>query len=142
MPRLIVKEIIHERDENGELLPIEVELEAFREYDVDRKTVKTPGPTILVKPLTRGQSIRLRKNLVFNKEKNQFESTEDMDAVIVMENCVDPKFDEQAIELAKSGYIEAIALAIVAVTNGVTQDTAKQQTIRALEDLEKNVKKK
>ena len=68
---LELKDMIHQRGEDGKLLPIEVELESLREYETvdgengkNKQVVKTPGPTIKITPMSRGEIKTLSAGLI------------------------------------------------------------------------------
>lgn len=151
--QLQLKDIVHERDEAGNLLPIEVELESYRIFDTvekdgkKEKVLKEKGPSILVLPLSRGEIKTLAMNLVKKKKegKDVFETTEDQDGELIKNYLVEPKIPEEKIRDLKPEYAAAIATAIMAVSLNQSQETMQQAGKAAVrkfaEELEDGVKK-
>jgi len=153
MSRLELRQIVHERGTNGELLPIDVELEVLREYKIveekgkKKRVIKTPGPMVKVTPMTRGEIKAMMAGVKKSKEEGKgFETTEDQDGDIIKAHLIDPKVPDDQIKDLKSKYSGAIATAIVAISIEVDQQTLHEAGKAALkeyaEELDKNLKKK
>lgn len=150
--RLQLKEIVHERDGAGNLLPIEVELEAFRTFEIidkdgkKEKVLKEKGPFILVTPMSRGEIKTLALGMVKRKkEGNVFETSEDQDGELIKAHLIDPKIPEEQIKDLKPDYAGAIATAIMAVSLNQSQETMQQAGKAAVkkyaEELDDGLKK-
>ena len=109
--------VLFERDEEGKLLPKEVEL-VINENDFEQ--VKLKGETIVCIPMARGEIKRMYSeiarvsNLIeqaeTDEEKDKIENDpkNDYDRKIIIEHCVSPKFTSEDYEYAKGGVISAI----------------------------------
>ncbi len=126
--RLKKEEALHERDEKGNFIPQELELELLREYEEvydgegnleKKKVIKKNGPSIMAIPLGRGKL----KSLVSGKKiKNkEMETSKDEDDEIILKNCVDPKFSEEEVKAMWPKKAGAISTAILAFSMGITQ---------------------
>jgi hypothetical protein len=108
MTLLKKEETVFERDENGELIPELVELKSLRKQVDDltkpikendkvigyeKKTI--PGPMISAIPMTRGETKKL-----FSEAMNK-ETSNDHDRIIVLKNCLDPKYTEEDFDKEK-----------------------------------------
>ena len=82
------KETLFDRDEKGELVSQEVNLEGGK-------------GTIRITPLTRGEIIK-----IFSKGTNIADDTQ---AEIIKNHCKEPSFTDEDIKFMKSGYATAIA---------------------------------
>lgn len=130
MSMLEVKDILHERGEDGELLPIEVELEVLREYETVEKdgkkiqAVKTPGPTVKITPMPRGEIKEMSAGLVKSKKegKDIIETSKDQDDELIRKHLIEPKVKDEEIKYMKPQFAGAIATAILAVSLSADQD--------------------
>jgi len=160
LARLQANEILHRRNEKGELIPVEVELEAFRKYEYvevkqkdgkikrERK-LKENGPTVMVIPLMRGEIQRMMAEAEQKKkagETNVFETDSKKDVELLLKHLVDPKLTEDQIRDLKPDYAGAIVTAIMAVSLNQSQETMAQVSKAAImkkaNDLENSLKKK
>lgn len=122
MSYLTKDEILFERDEKGELLPVEA--------TVDRLPSK---PNILMTPITRGEFKRIRLGL-----DTKGNTTEDQDLEIIETHLINPKLTREEIVKAKSAYIDALVLTILENSGLVIE----KNVISAIEGMEDSVKKK
>ena len=129
MSYLKKEQVFFERDGEGNLLPIDVTLEA---YDDETK--------ISMLPMVKGEIAAMA-----SKSKS-LETNPDMDVDIVIKHCVEPKFTEADRETLKSSgkisLLNAIVTAIVATSTGISQkqllaDGKKKATENELAKLEK-----
>jgi len=88
-------DILLERDEKGELLPIKGTLETSAKEE------------IVVKPMARGEIQAL-----FNDAKN-LETTRDQDKEIILNNCLEPKFTSDEVDSMKFYMSNAIVTTIM-----------------------------
>ena len=151
---LKVEEIVHQRGADGELLPLEVELELLREYETVEKdgkkiqAVKTPGPTVKITPMSRGEIKELSSGLVKRKKEGKeiFETSEDQDGEIIKKHLIEPIVTEQQIKDMKHEYSGAIATAIMAISlnkdQKTMQEAGKLATQKYAEKLDKDLEKK
>lgn len=155
MARLELKEIVHERDSEGNLLPIEVELELLRKYEwIDgangkrEKKVLEKGPTVLIRPMTRGELKALTAETIKNKKDGQeiLETTADQDGELIRKYLVDPKVPDDKIKDLKPDYSGAITTAIISVSVSQSQETIQQAGKAAIQkyagEIEAGLKKK
>lgn len=155
MARLELKKIVHERDEKGELLPVEVELELLRKHEwiegENGKKVKKlleNGPTVLIRPLTRGELKALTSEAIRNRKEGQevLETTADQDGELIKKCLVDPNVPEEQIKDLKPDYSTAITTAIIAVSVNQAQENIQQAGKAAIQkyagELEAGLKKK
>ena len=100
------KEIsLFQRDNSGNLLPVEVELE-----DLEDK------PKVKVIPLTKGELVELQ-NL----------KPEEQDIKIILEKCIEPKFTAEELKDLKPYVSSAIVTAISAVSLGLSPEDFKEK---------------
>ena len=112
---------LFERDEKGELLPVEVELEMLP----DRPLVK-------IKPMTRG------KLQEFYASAKEGQTTRDQDGEVILDHCIDPKFTADEIKCMKPLIVSAIASAIYALSLDIPQDAlVKQANLSSFVDIKK-----
>ena len=151
---LELKDLVHQRGEDGKLLPLEVELEAMREYETvegengkKKETVKTKGPTVKITPMTRGEIKELMAAVKkIKKEGTEFETTKDQDADIIKKHLIEPKVPDDQIADMKPERAGAIALAIMAISLEVDQKTMQEKGKAAIKEfvdkLEEDIAKK
>lgn len=112
------EEIFFERDEKGELLPIETILETIPDK-----------PTIVVTPLTKGELAKI-------VAMSGTETDNDTDIDIVIQHCRNPVFtDEDRESLKKAGkslLINAIAIAIFSISTGIGQSQLLEEGKKSL----------
>ena len=109
--RLQKEQSLHKRNQEGELLPQEVRLESIE-----------GNPTILVLPLTYPE-IKSLKDLNSEESKKK-------DVEIIVNNCVEPKYNLEEAEHLLPTYQDAITTAIISLSVGVSQEkirNAKQE---------------
>jgi len=127
LKRLKKEEALHERDEEGNFIPQELELELLREYksELNKDTGKTEkilitnGPSIMAIPLSRG---KLKKLVSGKKIKNdEMGTNKDEDDEIILLNCTDPKFSEKDVKAMLPKKAGAISTSILAFSMGISQ---------------------
>ncbi len=94
------EDILYERDEKGNLIGQEVELEIDENDDVQKKY---KGEKITVIPIPRG---KLRK--IFSTLGNEETKDKDFDGELILEHCIEPKFTKEEVEHTKPGLTAAI----------------------------------
>ena len=90
---------LYERDEKGELIPKEVEVEVDEN---DEEQVKLKGETIFVTPMSRGEIKRLFSDVTQNKDE------EDLDGKLILKHCKNPKYEEKDIPFIKPALANVI----------------------------------
>ena len=124
------EDVFFERDNEGNLLPIDVVLETLPDK-----------PTVKVTPLTKGEL----SEIVTKTQDGS--ANQDLDVDVIIKHCIQPKFSEEDREtLKKTGkavFTNAIALAIFSISTGVSQDQllteGKEKLIKGeLSELKKN----
>lgn len=113
--KLDKKQAIHERDDAGKLIPIEVPLELLSQKEGEEPI------TISATPLSRGELKKMAKGL-----KKSQETSEDQDGEIIELHCIDPKYTEEEIKDMKPEYVAAIATAIISISLNVDQSELKK----------------
>jgi len=115
--------ILYERDEKGELIPTEVEVEIDEK---DEKQLEYKGQTIKVIPIPRGKIKRIFADVSKDEEK-------DFDGDIIGTHCVDPKFEADEIK-----HIKPILASIIVNTifreSGLGGNKDKKKAAQEAED--------
>lgn len=153
MSRLELRDMVHQRGADGNLLPLEVELESLREFETveeDGKKVqkiKTPGPTVKIIPMTRGQIKELTKASAKNKEsKGGLETSKDQDGELIKNHLIEPELPENKIADLKPAYSNAIATAILAISlekdQKIMQEAGKKAVKEYADKLDEAASKK
>ena len=120
------KKTLFERDETGDLVPVETILELIKDK-----------PKIKCTPIPKGEFQRIRSETTGN------ETNKDQDAEIIIKHLVYPKYTEKEVEFMKYKFSNAIVVAIIAVSTGIEQ--TKIQEVgkkKAMEDAQKALLKK
>lgn len=120
-------EILFERGEDGTLLPSEVELEGIE----GNKTVK-------VRPLTRGKLQEIT-NLASSDSVDERNKAEKM---IILDGLVEPKLNEEELKNLKIEYCNAISMAIMSISTGMSQKELKEKSEEIIKDQDLELKKK
>ena len=116
---------LFDRDENGILIAVVVELE-----EMEGK------PQISVLPIPRGKLQKI-------SAEHQAGNAEGLDDRMVLEHCVNPKYTEEEVKLLKPLMADAITTAIMAISTGRTQKVIREAgKKKALEMEEEYLKKK
>jgi len=151
---LKIEDIVHQRGSDGKLLPIEVELEILREYEtVDgedgkkKQVVKTPGPTVKITPMTRGEIKELFQDVKkAKKDGKEFETSKDQDAEIIKSHLIEPQVPEDKIADMKPKFAGAITTAIMAISLEQPQSTmqaaGKAAIKKFVDELDEDIAKK
>ena len=152
---LELKDLVHQRGEDGELLPLEVELEVLREYEAvegedgkKKEVLKEKGPTVRITPMSRGEIKTLMNGVMkAKKEGKEFETSKDQDAELIKKHLIEPKVpDEKFKDLKNNKFAGAVALAIMAISLEVDQKTmqeaGKAEIQKYADKLEEDIEKK
>jgi len=131
------EEISHERDEEGNLLPQQIEVEELRQYE-ERETngkkekviVKRKG--IVVVPLSRTQLRKYFANAKKSRNGN-IETDKDIDAKLLMEHCIEPKLEEKDLKALKGTEITAMIIALISFSSGMSQEELTGLTKQAMQ---------
>lgn len=119
MTYLKKEDILFERDGEGKLLPVEVELETLSDK-----------PKIRATPLTKGEL----SEIVSNAQSGN--TNKDIDIDIVIKHCKEPSFSEEDREALKSAgkaaILNAIVLGIFSISTGVSQDQISEEGKKAV----------
>lgn len=119
------QDTLFERNEEGELLSVELILETLPD-----------NPKIAAIPLTKGKIKELFNGL------DEGETTKDQDAEIILNYCVNPKFDADEVAFIKPNISSAIVTAILSMSLGVSQEKVKEeQTKEIIKSEDKEIKK-
>lgn len=103
-------ETLVSRDENGNVIPVEVVLELV----IDK-------PSIKITPLLKGELQRIY---------NSGDNSKITDDEIILNHCIEPKYSEEEIKFLKPSIYGAIVTAIVALSLGITQDNVKEASTK------------
>lgn len=138
---LKLNEMIHQRGADGKLLPLEVELEALRVYETvegdkgeKKQVVKTPGPTVKITPMPRGEIKELMKDVKKLKKGEVFETSRDQDAEIIKGHLIEPQISEDKLADMKPQYAGAITTAILAISLEQSQEKMQDAGKAALKE--------
>ena len=115
------KASLYDRDEKGNLLPIEVTLEINEE---DATHLELKDATIKVTPIPRGKIKRLFANM--NDEI-------DLDGEIILEHCVDPKYTKEELVHLRPTLATAIVNTILR-ESGLSIGKTKKGALKEAED--------
>ena len=127
MTTLNVTDIVFTRGEGGCLIPQEVTLEEFENK-----------PTIKIIPATRG---KLQEIHVMATSKDASEKVK-ADNELIKVGLIEPKLTDEQITDLKPKYASAIAMAIMAVSLGVTQKEVAEKAEEMISKQEDELKKK
>ena len=123
---LNTKDILFQRNEKGELIAQEIELELL-----DDK------PTIKAVPITRGKLMEL-----YSKYGSNTSDWIKMQNDIIKFGLVEPKLNDQEIEDLKSNIATAISVGILSISLGMPQDAVNKQSEKVISEMEAELKKK
>ena len=102
------KEIfLHERNEKGELLPVDIEIE-----ELGNKKIK-------ILPMTKGEIAELRNQMKSNI------TNEEQDKQLILKHVIEPKFDEKDLPFFKPIEYGYLVQAIM-VASGIPKDKIKE----------------
>jgi len=115
------EDILIRRDEKGNLLPVEIQLELLPEK-----------PTVKITPLTKGEIQRL----FAVKNENQ----QDEESATLCKHCIEPSFTQEEFEFIKPEIYGAIKIAILSLSLNKEQTNLQSDITAALteEELKKN----
>jgi len=123
---LNTKDILFQRNDKGELIAQEIELELL-----DDK------PTIKAVPITRGKLMEL-----YSKYGSNTSDWIKMQNDIIKFGLVEPKLNDQEIEDLKSNIATAISVGILSISLGMPQDAVNKQSEKVISEMESELKKK
>ena len=122
------------RDEKGELIPQEVELEIDEE---DTEQIDYRGETIVITPMTRGKVRRLFSNLEEKKKNGEkekdSEKEKDLDADMLLEHCKNPSYTKEDVPFLKISYVNMITNTIMR-ESGLNPGKSKKKALQEKED--------
>ena len=128
---LEINDITFTRGQDGILLSEEVPLELLAKDGEDT-------PTIKIKPLTRGRLQEIHRDATSDNVEVRTKADND----IILEGLVEPKFTEETIKDLKPRYANAISMAILACSLGVSQKEMNEKATEVLLNQEEALKKK
>ena len=118
---------LFQRDENGDLIPVKVNLETLPGED---------KPDVKVTPLKKGEIQRLYSSL------SNGETSKAQDDEIILKHCKEPSYTEEEVKFLKPQISGAIVNAILAISLGMDQlELANQTKEKAIEVQEAQIKK-
>ena len=119
---LKLEDCVFERDENGDLIPREIDL---------IKPWKDKIFKVRVVPLSRGA----RKKLASEGFDSKGDTSKDTDRDLVLKYCKSPQFSEDDIDLTEFGLIELISLTILKASGlPIGENKNPQQANKEVED--------
>ena len=150
---LKIENIIHQRGEDGKLLPIEVELETLRVYETveengkKKQKVKENGPTVKITPMPRGEIKSLMLDVKKSKkEGTEFETAKDQDVDMIKGHLIEPQVPEDKIADLKPKFAGAITTAIMAISleqdQSTMQEAGKAAILKIVDKLDEDTAKK
>jgi len=104
---------LFERDERGQLIPIEIILETLPDT-----------PRVRLLPLTRGEVLKMR--LVAKDPEKVSEQDKD----IVLNKCIEPKYTTDEIEFVKPKILTAIVLGVLSLSLDIPQQQLLNMAVR------------
>ena len=107
---------LFERDESGELLPVEVIVESL------------DNAKILVRPIPKGKMNELAL------AAKTGETSKNTDDLIILDHCIEPKYTEEEITRLNLKMTNALALSIYALSLGLDQKTIEEQQVKTAVD--------
>ena len=125
------EDILYDRDEKGNLIGQEVELEVDEK---DEEQMKYKGEKIKVIPISRGKLKRIFSSL---GEKGKEEK--DFDGELILDHCADPKFTKEEIVNTKP-VLTAIIVNTIFRESGIDvgKNSKKNAIAKAEDDFAKN----
>jgi len=123
---LTAKDMVFQRGEDGNLLPIEVELEVLPDK-----------PKVKVRPLSRGKLQEIYQKATSEDPATKIQADND----VIVNGLVEPLMTEEQIKDMKPQYAAAIATAILSESLGISQDEVGKVTKETLSKQELEVKK-
>lgn len=112
---LQVEEILFERDEKGQLLPIEATLERFG------------NKKILITPMPRGEFLRRATDKPKKADESE-EDKKDNDLDIIKQHLIKPKIEDDAYESLPQNFIFDVANKVVSVSVRGKKDWKEAET--------------
>lgn len=124
---------LFQRNESGQLLPIEVPLLALEKYKFEdgQKVLAEPAPLVKLIPVSRGRWLELMKL-----------SDVEQDKIILKEFLVEPKIEEKEYSSIKPLMMSAITTALTALTLDIEQKTSVESQRKTLTEAEEWLLKK
>jgi len=120
---LKAEDMTFQRGEDGNLLPQEVTLENLKDK-----------PTIKIRPLSRGKLQEIYQKAMSDNLQEKIKA----DTQTLKEGLVEPKLTDEQISDLKPQFANAISIAIMAISLGITQNEVKdkaQELLATEEDL-------
>lgn len=122
------KVTLYDRDEKGNLIPKEVQLEvSILDPDAEKEFV---GQTVRVVPMTRGA---IKTTFGENVKMD-----EDLDAELVEKYCVDPKYTKEELQFIKPSVVRVIAATILRESGLVVPKRNKTTRVDDSDEFGKN----
>ncbi len=123
---LKVEDMTFQRGEDGNLLPQEITLDSLKDK-----------PTVKVRPLSRGKLQEIYQKATSKDLQEKLSA----DTQTLKEGLVDPKLTDEQISDLKPQFANAISIAIMALSLGITQDEVKDKAQEIINDQEDILKK-
>ena len=123
---LKAEDMIFQRGEDGNLLPQEIVLETIEN-----------NPIVKIRPLSRGKLQEIYQKATSENLQEKL----DADTQTIKEGLVEPKLNDEQIRDLKPQFANAISIAIMALSLGVTQEKVKEKAKELLKDQEDKLKK-
>ena len=123
------KNTLFSRDEQGILIPEEVELE-IRENDDEQLQYK--DETIEIIPMGRGEIKKMFRDLRVNEKKEDSDEL-DIDANLIAKHCTTPKYSLKEIEHLKPP-LPSIIVNTILRESGISSGKSKKKAIEEAED--------
>lgn len=123
------KASLYDRDEKGELLPLEVKVEIDETIEAQ---LEYKDETIKVVPMPRGKIKRL-----FSEMGNE-EDNKDFDGDIICEHCFEPKYTKEEIAYLKPALTTIIVNTIFRESGLSVNNGRKKAMLQAEDEFAKN----
>ena len=132
---MLKKEIsLYDRDEEGKLIPQEVELE-LDEKDA-KENADLVGMTIKITPMTRGEMKKLF-NISGKADDNKPDTDKDADGELILKHCFEPLYTEEEIPFIKP-VISRSLVATIFRESGIKLNAATGQKMIEDDEFGKN----
>lgn len=116
---------LFQRDEQGNLLSVEVTLELLEDK-----------PKAMIMPMSRGKILAMRQS------GHLINTSNDQDVDLIVEQCINPKFTKEEAILLKPKVLTALSMAILATSLDIPQVELQEMSIKKAIEMNEDILKK
>ena len=131
MSKLTKSLTLYDRDETGELIPKNVELQ-LNEQDATENP-ELVGTSIKITPLTRGEIKKM-----FSGEVEDESSDADADAELIISHCKDPQYTAEELKYAKPVVVRSIVQTILSESGIKVLSSGQRRIDKDMDEFGKN----